>query len=723
MNLNQFKKVFTLYLKSDSYSEIEKSTGIPKSTVQRWIQEFKDGDIGMYKDTLPYIDELTEVAKFMRENGLELADIKSAAVIASIIKSIGIQMDTLIEIGKSLKSVNAPEVVSEVAWTIVNLIGNGTKPSELQQKIDEMQKEKSEKVADLAMIDKNIEDKTEAERKAEEKLSKKSEDLLTLQKNLAEAKKELESVRGETEQKREIIENAEEVNGFTQKNDIDLNQLNQFYSMARKYNFDIERISSIIGLESFGLSIDTETYEISDIVKSLDSLYKKGWNYRVLKQLDLVTENTNIQPGDAVDDLLRYYKERDFMKNSLDSLKREEEELAKSIESKTSEYGKLKKEYDHIVEEKDNAQKQKDSLETDISNLKTDERLVRNGIISIEQIDSLIDTKRSQVKDIQNEIQKYEILKEGMEREIEDERNKIESAQQFFELMKFGTPGTVRDLKNEIEGALDKEDGNFNINNVTDRNRSAREAAMKLLFEIAGDGVAGINYHNLGKLRIIDGEEYEDLISYRNRLNEINHKDDEIKSEMNEMSKDISTFISDVIEEKIKATQEVDRLIVRVTEREIRKQLKTELEAAESYQSVMSKISHDFNLPTILLQGSDRDTKRPVAGFVYPADFAEALKSGDYVKIMNGTGGSNYIHLCTAMRQVFLTRFNYNFYKSVQETFRPAKITAIRRDTNHIASNKEDEKPEQQFTRAKTGMHGGILHKDEKKNEEKREGN
>lgn len=724
MNLNQFKKVFTSYLKGNSYSEIEKSTDVPKSTVQRWIQEFKDGDIGMYKETLPYIEELTDIGKFMRENGLELADIKGAAVMASIIKSTGVKMDTLIEIGKSLKSVNAPEVVNEVAWTIVNIIGNGIKPSELQQKIDEMQKEKSEKVADLAMIDKNIEDRAEAERKAEEKVRKKNEDLLTLQKNLAEAKKELESVRVETEQKREIIENAEKVNGFIQKNDIDLNQLNQFYSMARKYNFDIERISSIIGLESFGLSIDTETHEISDILESLDSLYKKGWNYRVLKQLDLVTENTNIRPGDAVDDLLRYYKERDFMKNSLDALKKEEEELAKSIESKTSDYYKLKKEYDHTVEERDNAQKQKDSLETEISNLEADERLVRNGITSIEQIDSLINTKRSQVKDIQNEIQKYEILKERMAREIEDDRSKIESAQQFFELMKFGTPGTVRDLKNEIEKALDKEDRNFNINNVTDRNKWAREAAMKLLFEIAGDGVAGVRYYNLGHLRIIEGEEYEDLISYRNRLNEIDHKDDEIKSEMNEMSKDISTFISDVIEGRVKATQEVDRLIVRVTEREIRKQLETELEAAESYQSVMSKISHDFNLPTILLQGSDRDTKRPVAGFVYPADFAEALKSGDYVKIMNGTGGSNYIHLCTAMRQVFLTRFNYNFYKSVQEAFTPAKINIVRQETNPIVSNKQDEKSEQQSTHTKTGIHGGVLNRDDKKkNEEKREGN
>ena len=328
------------------------------------------------------------------------------------------------------------------------------------------------------------------------------------------------------------------------------------------------------------------------------------------------------------------------------------------------------------------------------------------------------------MKDIQNEIEKYEISKERMAREIEDERSKIESAQQFFELMKFGTPSTVRDLKNEIEKALDKEDGNFNINNVADRYKSAREVAMKLLFEIAGDEVAEVYYHNLGKLRIIDGKEYEDLISYRNRLNEIYHKEAEIKSELNEMSKDISTFISNVIEGRVKAAQEVDRLIVRITEREIRKQLETALEAAETYQSVMSQINHDFNLPTILLQGSDRDTKKPVAGYLYPADFAEALKSGDYVKIMNGTGGSNYIHLCTAMRQIFLTRFNSIFYRSVQETLTPAKITAIRRDTNPIAFNKQDEKPEQQFTHTKIGIHGGIFNRDDKKkNEEKREGN
>ncbi len=90
---------------------------------------------------------------------------------------------------------------------------------------------------------------------------------------------------------------------------------------------------------------------------------------------------------------------------------------------------------------------------------------------------------------------------------------------------------------------------------------------------------------------------------------------------------------------------------------------------------------------------------------------------------MNGTGGSNYIHLCTAMRQMFSNKFNSIFYKSVQETLTPAKITAIRRDRNSIASNKQDEKPERQSTHTKIRIHGGVLNRDDKKNEDKREGN
>ena len=78
-----------------------------------------------------------------------------------------------------------------------------------------------------------------------------------------------------------------------------------------------------------------------------------------------------------------------------------------------------------------------------------------------------------------------------------------------------------------------------------------------------------------------------------------------------------------------------------------------------------SKMYHHFDIQRILLKGLDRDSGLPVAGIVYPADFADALKTEDRVNITNGTGGTNHIDLCTAMRQILLSRLNHDFYMLV----------------------------------------------------------
>ena len=78
-------------------------------------------------------------------------------------------------------------------------------------------------------------------------------------------------------------------------------------------------------------------------------------------------------------------------------------------------------------------------------------------------------------------------------------------------------------------------------------------------------------------------------------------------------------------------------------------QLKEEFEDAKIHDQAISKMYHHFGIQRILLKGLDRDSGLPVAGVVYPADFADALKTGDHVKITNGTGGTNHIDLCTVM--------------------------------------------------------------------------
>ena len=724
MDLRQFQKVFAQYLEGYSYAEIEKSVGVPKSTVQRWIQDFRNGEIGIYKEMLPYVDELATLGKFMRESGLELADIKSVAVIRSVIKSVGIGTDELINIGKVLKDVNAPEVVGEVSWTVTNLIGKGTKPSELHQKIDDMRREKDKKEEELAQINKNIETQTEAERTAEEKVRQKNENLIAVQKSLAEVRKDLESVRNETEERKRIIENAEKIDRFIQKNDIDLDQFNQFYSIARKHDFDIKKMSSLKDLEDFGLEDDTDTHEISDIVKSLDNLYRKGWDFQVIRQLDMATNNPNIRPADAVGDLLSYYRERKSIQNSLNALKEKERELKDNISLKTGEYNKLKEKCDGIIAEEKKTLEDKEYLENEISKLMRTKLFVESGITEIGQISSRISEKRSELKGIELEIQDAEETINGINTKIETERRKIEAAQEFYDLMKFGTPETIKSLKFRFDIALKNESGNMNQENTIERYHWARNTAIKLLLEIAGDGIGGIRYLNTEGLRFIGGKEYDDLVSIRNKLRELKETESKIKSNLTEIHKDLSKFISDAVAGRVKPTPEVDKLIVAITYKVITDQLKEEFEDAKIYDKAISKMYHHFDIQRILLKGLDRDSGLPVAGIVYPADFAEALKTGDHVKITNGTGGTNHIDLCTVMRQILLSRFNHDFYRLVQEGLTSGRMTDVRGGILAVVPGKQDEKTQQQFTHSDS-MGKGVIpeKKDDKKGKEDKEGN
>lgn len=711
MDLKKFQKVFTLYLKGLSYAEIEKSAGVPKSTVQRWIQDFRNGEIGIYKDMLPYVEELATVGKFMRESGLELPDIKSAAVIASIVKSLGIGINDLIETGNALKDINSPDTVREVTWTVTNLIGKGVKPSDLQQRIDSMRKEMGDKEEELSQITVSIHTQDRAEQEAKERVLRNNQELAAMKKSLDDAKKDLESARKEKEELKDIIENANKFDKFIEKNEIDLNQLIQLHRKARMHNFDIKRIISLSNLEYFWLDNDIGTPEISDFVKSLDGLYRKGWDFHALSQLDMVTENTGIKPADAVDDLLRYYKETELFKNSVETLKKKEQDLKESLLAKAGEYSKLEEECNRITAEEKEAQRQKELLEKEISTLMQTRKFVESGITAISQISSKISEKRSELSRIENQFKAAEETLNGIRNEIDIESVKVKAAQEFFDLMKFGTPDTVESLKYSIDRALNSENGNMNQKGAADRYRYARETAIKLLMEIAGDGIGGIRYFNTAKLRFIEGNEYDDLVSYRSRLSEVYQKENEIRQELKKIHDGISEFISNIVAGRLKPRPEVDNLIVRITENVIREQLKREAEDAESYKSIVSQLQDNFNLSAVTIKGLDRDSKLPVAGFIYPVDFAGALQSGEYVRITNGKGCTNFIDLCTAIRQILLHKFNYNFYRQLQEAMSPGKITIVRSTFPKDSNNKQDKKVESQHLQQQRRLHGGFVYK------------
>ena len=138
----------------------------------------------------------------------------------------------------------------------------------------------------------------------------------------------------------------------------------------------------------------------------------------------------------------------------------------------------------------------------------------------------------------------------------------------------------------------------------------------------------------------------------------------------------------------------------------------------------MSEFRSHFDIQRILIKGIDSDSGLPVTEIVYPADLADALKTGDHVKIFNETVGTNTIVLCTAMRQIFLSRFNHDFYRLVQEGLTPGRMTDVRGGILDVVPGKQDEKKQQQFTHKQSMIHGVIPEKkDDKKGKEDKEEN
>ena len=172
---------------------------------------------------------------------------------------------------------------------------------------------------------------------------------------------------------------------------------------------------------------------------------------------------------------------------------------------------------------------------------------VENGIAETDQISSRIAEKRSKLNGIELGIQTAKETMKGINDKIETERRKIEAAQEFYDLVKFRTPATIKSLKYRIDNALENESGNMNQMQMIERYQWVRNTAVKLLLEIAGDGIGGIRYLDTGGLRFIDGKEYDDLVSNRKRLRELKETENKIRSDLTGIHKDVSKFIYDAV--------------------------------------------------------------------------------------------------------------------------------------------------------------------------------
>ena len=95
MDIPTLRKVIELYLRGFGYQEISKRTGIARSTVQDTVNRWREGQTGIFDQTLRYVDDITEIASCMRLNGTWIEDSKMSFQNASVLSGLNIDLQEL----------------------------------------------------------------------------------------------------------------------------------------------------------------------------------------------------------------------------------------------------------------------------------------------------------------------------------------------------------------------------------------------------------------------------------------------------------------------------------------------------------------------------------------------------------------------------------------------------------------------------------------------------
>ena len=119
MDIPTLRNVIDLYLRGFGYQEISKRTDIARSTVQDAVNNWKSGNTGIFGEAIGYVDDITEIARYMRQSGIRIRDLTGPLLNSSIMKRIDIDLQELLILIS--RQGHGPEFAPEIARSVSEL--------------------------------------------------------------------------------------------------------------------------------------------------------------------------------------------------------------------------------------------------------------------------------------------------------------------------------------------------------------------------------------------------------------------------------------------------------------------------------------------------------------------------------------------------------------------------------------------------------------------------
>jgi transposase-like protein len=76
METSKIRNIVKLFIMGESYSSIANKVGVARSTVQAYVEKWREGELGEYSDSIPFEREITEIASYLKSSRLFIKDLR-----------------------------------------------------------------------------------------------------------------------------------------------------------------------------------------------------------------------------------------------------------------------------------------------------------------------------------------------------------------------------------------------------------------------------------------------------------------------------------------------------------------------------------------------------------------------------------------------------------------------------------------------------------------------
>jgi hypothetical protein len=509
MDSKHSKKIIELYLYGGSLGEISTKTSIPKSTVKDCIDRWKLGKIPFRDDYLPELDEIREIASYLKVNNSSVESLSYPFLNYQVLKVMGVDLEDLLRLYKVLKEQDSGSVPI-IVKTLIQFQSEGKGPLDINRAVQDLIAEKNGLTNEIQ----NLKDEAGSRESRKSHLlsliSTSTNDLKKVNLEKGTASRENAKLKSELENNRERIDKSDRFWKTVNKMGMNYKDIEKFFERAASLGYDADKIRYILDIEKYGLERGMSSADIGKLVLSMRQMEEEGWNRGELIRLSTIAGTLENSPSKIISALEKYSLDQGALLTENRNLEQDFHRKIAVLEQKLHAVQASVDKGEKRIRELTNEEK---TMAEIISKMKQTYENDYEGIVKIKNIGK--DIKKLKQNLEQNKIEEKALIqkRETLKEQIVNLSDIIKFSEGIKTLISIGFKSSDEDFLSVIKIITEHP---IIKSIITDDNlKVLRNKMVQLFLKQFGNGIAAIQKD--GITAFISGEEYEKLSACINK--------------------------------------------------------------------------------------------------------------------------------------------------------------------------------------------------------------